>query len=368
MSNIQRIRDKEDAIMAKRSSRAQLYQSIKYVCFIYAASLLAVCSGSAEENTALFAAVDKQLISSAVKVIAGTKDAKQERTGSGLIFDSGGKIVCSRYLIAGAETVSVRFFDDNKLVSAKVIGSDPISDIALLEVKTNKSLTAPAPANSLNLKVGDPVAIVRHRDDESSVLSVGTVSEALGHISVLGPYSKFITVNISMSSNDLGGPVFNNKGKMIGILAIFRKNNKNRPGQASAVRTAYVRSVDEIQNVAEQLEKNGKVSRGMLGVLTEQFTKERAQEMGIEYHKGELVAGVMENSPAAAGGVQRGDIIKSFDSIELNSDNPLSLLASKSRIGKKVKLEIIRNNAPKVLEVEIAEAPQKPLSNLGVRR
>ncbi|HJS32758.1 MAG TPA: Do family serine endopeptidase, partial [Alphaproteobacteria bacterium] len=238
----------------------------------------------------------------------GRPDAPPRRTqslGSGFVIDSTGYVVTNNHVIAEADEIKVILHDDTQL-AAKVIGRDPKTDLAVLKVEPSKPLTAVKFGNSDQTRVGDWVVAIGNPFGLGGTVTAGIVSARARDINA-GPYDDFIQTDASINRGNSGGPMFNLAGEIIGInTAIYSPSG-------GSVGIGFAIPANLAKPVIDQLRVSGKVRRGWLGVQIQSVTDEIAESLGLNKARGALVARVTENSPAAKGKIESGDVILKFD-------------------------------------------------------
>ena len=282
------------------------------------------------------------------------RSRKTQSLGSGVIIDAQkGYIITNAHVIKSAKTIRVTL-NDGKVYEAQLIGSDPASDVAVLQIKAPdlKSLSL---SNSDTLEVGDFVVAIGNPFGLGQTVTSGIVS-ALGRTGLgIEGYEDFIQTDASINPGNSGGPLFNLAGEVVGINAQILSRTGGYMGVSFAI------PIDMAMNVVEQLKTNGKVSRGFLGISFQSVTRELASSFGLDRPRGALVASVVSDSPAAKAGFKEGDIVLSFNGHEINEASQLPPLVGQTKIGEQVKVGVFRQKRIKTLEVTIAELPEEEM-------
>jgi serine protease Do len=275
------------------------------------------------------------------------KERKQRSLGSGVIIDpQKGYILTNNHVIAGADEITVRL-DDGKEYNAEVVGRDPKTDLALIRTKGALDVEAGAPlGDSANAEVGEWVMAIGNPFGLERTVTVGILS-AKGRVIGAGPYDDFLQTDAAINPGNSGGPLFNMKGEVIGI---------NTAIVASGQGIGFAIPINMAKDLLPQLEK-GKVTRGWLGVSIQEVTDEIAKSFKLKDAKGALVAEVMEDTPAQKGGMERGDIIISFDGKEVETPNELQRIVASTPPNKKVKVKVIRNGKTETLTITLGTMP-----------
>ena len=259
---------------------------------------------------------------------------KTSALGSGFIIDKKGIVVTNNHVIQDAEDIIVRVNGD-KEYKAKVIGADPLSDIAVLQLNTNESFVPVKFGDSDKARIGDWVVAIGNPFGLGGTVTSGIISARNRSIG-LTRYEDYIQTDASINSGNSGGPLFDVKGDVIGInTAILGRNGSIGIGFAIPSNSA--------KTVIDQLIEFGETKRGWLGVRIQDVTKEIAQGENLDEPRGALVASVAPNSPSEKAGVKAGDIILEFNGEKIQEMKQLPIIVAKTEVGKKVEVKIWRN-------------------------
>jgi len=276
---------------------------------------------------------------------SGERTPNASGSGSGLIVDSDGHIVTNNHVIGDASEIEVRFSDKTKLI-AHVIGKDPDTDLALLKVTADRPLPSARFGDSSGVKVGQWVLAVGNPFGLDRTVTLGVVS-GIGRENInLSRYENFIQTDASINPGNSGGPLFNLRGEVIGINTAIINFAQ---GIGFAIPSNMARQV------IEQLLAKGKVVRGWLGVGIQPLTAELAKKFGVPEGEGVLVNEVFEKDPAAAAGIQPGDVIVRIDGAVVDSPNKLSRLIGSLTPGAAAKIEVVRDLKYLTVEVPLTE-------------
>ena len=272
---------------------------------------------------------------------------KQDRTlrslGSGFIVSEEGYIITNNHVIEEADEIKVRLSDKEEF-DATIIGRDAKTDIALIKIDPPKDLPFVKLGDSDELKVGEWVMAIGNPFGLSQTVTVGIVSAKWRKIGA-GPYENFIQTDAAINQGNSGGPLFNIKGEVVGVnTAIFSTTGGN-------IGIGFATPINLAKSVVNQLKEQGRVVRGWLGVIVQTVTPELAETFGLEEKKGALVADIDEEGPSAKAGIEKGDIILTFDGKEITQMDELPLIVAQTPVGKKVDLEIMRNGKKITKEV-----------------
>ena len=243
-------------------------------------------------------------------------------------------MITNNHVIANAEDIIVRV--NNKEYEAKVIGSDPYSDIAVLKIETSDVFKTAEFGNSDKARVGDWVVAIGNPFGLGGTVTSGIISARNRDIN-LTRYDDFIQTDASINQGNSGGPLFNMEGDVIGINTAIISPSGTSSGIGFAIPS------NTASNIIDQLIKFGETKRGWLGVRIQQVTKEIAVVQKLKETKGALIAGVSEGSPAEKSGLQPGDIILEFDGKDIETMRSLPKIVANTKVGKTVFIKIWRD-------------------------
>jgi len=278
----------------------------------------------------------------------GDRQREAMSLGSGFIISSDGYVLTNNHVVADADEIIVRLSDRSEL-QAKLIGTDPRTDVALLKVD-GKNLPTVKLGDSEKLKVGEWVLAIGSPFGFDHSVTKGIVS-AKGRTLPNDTYVPFIQTDVAINPGNSGGPLFNMKGEVVGINSQIFTRSGGFMGLSFAI------PIDVAIDVSNQLKKDGKVSRGWLGVVIQEVNKDLAESFGLDKPAGALVAQVLENGPAAKGGLQVGDVILSMNGQPIVMSADLPHLVGGLKDGEKAKLEIIRNGKRQNLDISVGALP-----------
>lgn len=280
----------------------------------------------------------------------------QRSLGSGFILNSQGFIVTNNHVVSSADEIKVVFSDETEL-PAKIIGRDPKTDVALLKVNTKKKLKNVIFGNSAQMKVGQVVIAIGNPFGLSHSVTQGIISAKERSIG-FGPYDNFIQTDASINPGNSGGPLLNLHGEVIGI---------NTAIVATGQGIGFAIPINLAKDILLKLKKDGRVVRGWLGVLIQKVTDEHATAFKLKKKRGALVADVVKGSPAEKAGLKAGDVIVRFDRKLIKDWHELPLVVANTKVGKKVKVQVIRDGKQRVITVKIArlEDSEEDLAKRG---
>ena len=262
------------------------------------------------------------------------QERKSSALGSGFIIDEKGIVVTNNHVIQDAEDIIIRV-NGNKEFKAKVIGSDPLSDIAILQLETKEKFTPVKFGNSDNARIGDWVIAIGNPFGLGGTVTSGIISARNRSIG-LSRYEDYIQTDASINSGNSGGPLFDMNGDVIGI-------NTAILGRSGSIGIGFAIPSNSAKIVIDQLIEFGETKRGWLGVRIQDVTKEIAEVEKLDEPRGALVASVAENSPSDKAGVKAGDIILEFNGEKIKVMKELPMIVARTEVGKKVKVKIWRD-------------------------
>jgi serine protease Do len=270
--------------------------------------------------------------------------------GSGFIISPQGLIVTNNHVVAGATKVKVTL-EDGRSFTAKVLGTDPVTDVALLKVKSATALPYVQFGSSKTMQVGNDVMAVGNPFGLGGTVTTGIISAKARDIGS-GPYDNFLQTDAAINKGNSGGPLFNDAGKVIGMNTAIISPSGGSVGIGFAVPS------DVVQNVVAQLEHGGKVAHGWLGVEIRRVTPDVASALGMPKPEGAMVAAVNAGSPASKAGLKQGDIITAFAGTDIKHLNDLPRVVAMTKPNTQAKLDILR--AGKKMQLTIDVGTMKP--------
>ena len=262
---------------------------------------------------------------------------KASALGSGFIIDAKGIVVTNNHVIKDAEDIIIRVEGDTEYIEykAKVIGADPLSDIAVLKIESNDKFLPVKLGDSDKARIGDWVIAIGNPLGLSGTVTSGIISARNRNIG-LSRYEDYIQTDASINVGNSGGPLFNMEGDVIGI-------NTAILGREGNIGIGFAIPSNSAKKVIDQLIEFGETKRGWLGVRIQQVTKEIADVEKLDEPRGALVASVAENSPSDKAGVKAGDIILEFDGTNIKEMTELPKIVAQTEVGKTVEVKIWRN-------------------------
>jgi serine protease Do len=293
------------------------------------------------------------------------KEHRQRSLGSGFIIDKEGFILTNNHVVEKTDEIKVKLAN-GKEYDADLIGRDPKTDLALIRIKTDKPLSPLPLGDSEALEVGEWVVAIGNPFGLGHTVTAGIVSGKFRQLGA-GAYDNFIQTDASINPGNSGGPLLNTRGEAVGINSAIYSRSGGSIGIGFAI------PVNMAKDLLPQLKK-GEVVRGWLGVMVQKITPELKDKLNLEENRGALVADVTSSGPADKAGIERGDVITSFDGKEVIEMNELPYLVASTPVGRVVKVEVMREGRKKSFEVKIGklkeeqveEEPVKEESDLGM--
>ena len=273
----------------------------------------------------------------------------QHGLGSGVIVTKDGYIMTNNHVVDGAKEVKVTL-QDGREFTAKVVGRDPKSDIAVVKVDAN-DLPTIALADSEKVEVGDVVLAIGNPFGVGQTVTSGIVSAKNRGNMGIEDYEDFIQTDAAINPGNSGGALIDIDGRLIGINTAILSRSGGSQGVGFAIPSNLAR------NVMESLVKNGKVTRGYLGVVIQTITPDLAQEFNLKDDKGALVSDVAPNGPADKAGFKSGDVVTEFNGHPVVDSRRLQLDVASTAPGSKVPVTIVRDGSKKNLDVTVKQLP-----------
>ncbi len=283
------------------------------------------------------------------------REQREHSLGSGVIVNPDGYILTNNHVVDGASDVQVTLSDKRQL-KAKIVGTDPRTDIAVLKIPAT-SLSTVTLGDSAKAKVGDIVLAIGDPFGIGETVTMGIVS-ATGRrdLRLEGPegYEDFIQTDASINPGNSGGALVNTRGELIGInTAIISNGGGGNQGIGFAV------PVNMARTVMEQILKSGRVTRGFLGVSIQEVTPDIAKAFNVPAAEGALVGDVTPDSPGAKAGLQKGDVITTLNGQKVSDYHDLRLRISQTAPGTPIKMDVYRNGQKQQMTATLGEFPEK---------
>jgi Do/DeqQ family serine protease len=273
----------------------------------------------------------------------------QPGLGSGVIIDKRGYVLTNHHVVRGADGVTVRLSSKQEY-RGKIVGVDVKTDLAVIRFEPDGDVAVATLGNSDSLRVGEWAIAIGNPFGLDQTVTVGVVS-ATGRADVgIATYENFIQTDASINPGNSGGPLVNLRGEIIGI---------NTAIVATGQGIGFAIPANMVKRVTGQLIDRGKVTRGWIGIALEPLTTDLAQSLGLRDARGAVVARVYPGGPAAAAGLQKNDVVVSFEGAVVDDYRQLQRLSADAEVGKTVKLEIVRNRERRAVTLRVAEAPDR---------
>jgi serine protease Do len=287
----------------------------------------------------------------------GGQQQKFMALGSGVIIDAAkGYVVTNNHVVDNASSIKVQLSDGRKF-DAKVVGKDPRSDIALIQIQDPKNLTAIKIADSDALRVGDYTVAIGNPFGLGETVTSGIVS-ALGRSGLNAEnYENFIQTDAAINRGNSGGALVNLNGELIGINTAILAPDGGNIGIGFAIPSNMVK------NLTAQMVQYGQVKRGELGIMGTELNSELAKAMKVDAQRGAFVSQVMPNSSAAKAGIKAGDVITSLNGKPISSFAALRAEVGSMPIGSKVTLGLLRDGKPVNVSLELQQSSQNQVDS-----
>src|SRR3990167_7548618 len=278
------------------------------------------------------------------------REQESQSLGSGFIISADGYIMTNAHVVDSANKITVRLTDKREF-SAKVIGSDKRTDVALLKIEA-AGLPKITVGDPNKLKVGEWVVAIGSPFGFDSSVTAGIVS-AKGRSLPQDNFVPFIQTDVAINPGNSGGPLFNMNGEVVGINSQIYTRSGGSMGLSFAI------PIDVATQVTDQLRTSGKVTRGRIGVMIQELTRELAESFGLSKPNGALISNVEKDGPADKAGIEASDVILKFDGKPENSSGDLPRIVAATKPGNKVVIELWRKGETKRVTVEVAEIPEE---------
>ncbi|EKE17380.1 MAG: hypothetical protein ACD_10C00474G0001, partial [uncultured bacterium] len=277
------------------------------------------------------------------------REQESQSLGSGFIISADGYIMTNAHVVDSANKITVRLTDKREF-SAKVIGSDKRTDVALLKIEA-AGLPKINVGDPNKLKVGEWVVAIGSPFGFDSSVTAGIVS-AKGRSLPQDNFVPFIQTDVAINPGNSGGPLFNMNGEVVGINSQIYTRSGGSMGLSFAI------PIDVATQVTDQLRTSGKVTRGRIGVMIQELTRELAESFGLSKPNGALISNVEKNGPADKAGIEASDVILKFDGKPVDSSGDLPRIVAATKPGSKAVVELWRKGEIRRITVEVAEMPE----------
>jgi len=281
------------------------------------------------------------------------REFENKSLGSGFIISGDGFILTNAHVVDGADEVTVRLTDKREF-KARIIGADKRTDVALVKIEAN-NLPAVKLADPSQLKVGEWVVAIGSPFGFDSSVTAGIVS-AKGRSLPQENYVPFIQTDVAINPGNSGGPLFNMRGEVVGINSQIYSRSGGYMGVSFAI------PIDVAMEIQSQLRVSGKVSRGRLGVVIQEVSKELADSLGLSKPMGAVVNAVEKGGPAEKAGLEPGDVILKFDGKTIATSADLPRMVGNTKPGTRAVLQVWRKGALRDINATIGEMPDEKLA------
>lgn len=278
------------------------------------------------------------------------RSRESRAVGSGFIISEDGLVVTNHHVIDGADEIEV-VFQDGKRYPAKIKGSDEKTDVALLEIDSDHPLPYVIFGNSDTAEIGDWVVAIGNPFGLGGTVTSGIVS-ARGRDIRSGPYDDFIQIDAPINRGNSGGPLFNTKGEVVGV------NSAIYSPSGGSVGIGFSIPANIVKRIVDQLESNGTVERGWLGVQIQHVDEDIASSLGLKDAAGALVSSVVPDSPAEKAGFQAGDVILEFNGQKVEKMRDLPRIVADTTTNSQVKAVVWRNETRRTLGVTVGNTDE----------
>ena len=279
------------------------------------------------------------------------EEPQRERAslGSGVIVDKRGYILTNNHVIEQADAIEVHLSDKRKF-TAKVVGADPKTDLAVIKIDAPENLPVAKMGDSAKIRIGEWAIAIGNPFGLDQTVTVGVIS-AIGRSDVgITTYEDFIQTDASINPGNSGGPLLNLSGEVVGI---------NTAIVASGRGIGFAIPINMAKEIKDRLIAQGKVVRAWLGVSIQELTEELATQFAVKPDDGVLVGNVMKDSPAERGGVKSGDIIQEFNGIKISDVHQLQREVARSTVGSQAQVKVMREKRPVTLTIVLGEQPSE---------
>jgi serine protease Do len=285
----------------------------------------------------------------------GRPDAVRQGTGSGFIIQADGIVLTNNHVVANAREITVTLSDGRQL-QAEVRGRDPKTDLAVLAVDAPEPLPVATLGDSDAVSVGDWVIAIGNPFGLENTVTAGIVS-AKGRAIGAGPYDEFIQTDAPINPGNSGGPLLDDHGAVVGInTAIFSQSG-------GSIGIGFAVPINLAKRLVPQMEKDGHVTRGWLGVTLQKLTPPLAETLKVEPGRGALVSAVTPQGPAARAGVAPGDVIVRWDGTTVDEHASLPALVAATPVGRTVEMEALRDGAKQTFSITVDKMAEEPVAD-----
>jgi serine protease Do len=277
------------------------------------------------------------------------REVRRGSLGSGFIIDKDGYIVTNNHIVENASDIKVSLSDSEEF-DAKVIGSDPQTEVALIKIDAQRDLPVAPLGDSDKLRVGEWVVAIGNPFGLGQTVTAG-IASAKGRVIGASAYDDFIQTDASINPGNSGGPLFNLHSEVVGINTAIVPTGQG---------IGFAIPINLAKEVLTPLREKGRVTRGFLGVQVQQVAPELARSFGLERPRGALVANVQPDSPGERAGLQKGDVIVEFNGRKITDMHELPRLVANTPPGSKAGMRLIRQGRERTVQVNVGDMPEEP--------
>jgi serine protease Do len=286
----------------------------------------------------------------------------QRGSGSGFVIRKDGVVLTNNHVVENAKEITVTLSDGREF-QAKVMGRDPKTDLAVVKIDAAKALPTARLGDSDALRVGEWVVAIGNPFGLSNTVTAGIVS-AKGRAIGAGPYDDFIQTDAPINPGNSGGPLLNERGEVVGVNSVIFSQTGGNVGIGFAI------PVNLVKKLVPELEESGHVTRAWLGVTIQKLTPDLAKSLGVEPARGALVSEVAAGGPAAASGIEPGDVITRYDEKAVDEHAALPMMVASTAVGKTIPVEVVRDGKTSTFSVTVTrqageEEPDKTEEHKG---
>jgi serine protease Do len=285
-------------------------------------------------------------------------ERRQRSLGSGVIISKDGYTLTNHHVVKNAEEIKVALTESDRELSAKLVGSDPKTDLAVLKIQHDEPLPVATLGDSSKIKVGDIAFAIGNPFGVGQTVTKGIVSAKSRGIGMLD-YEKFIQTDASINPGNSGGALIDAEGRVIGINTVIMSRSGGSQGVGFSIPINLARSI------ATSIVEEGSVSRGFLGVNIQEITPQLKKIFNLERDDGVLISGVMDDLPADKAGLKRGDVIVSFDGNPVKDVRDLQFAVAQTSPGTNVSVGIIRDGEKQTVQLTLTERPSDDTLSQG---
>ncbi len=286
----------------------------------------------------------------------GPRDFESQSLGSGFIISPDGYVLTNSHVVDSADEITVKL-NDKREFKARVIGADRRTDVALIKIEAS-GLQAVTLGDPSSLRVGEWVLAIGSPFGFENTVTAGIVS-AKGRSLPQENFVPFLQTDVAINPGNSGGPLFNLKGEVVGINSQIYSRTGGFMGLSFAI------PIDVAMDVQNQLRTNGRVSRGRIGVVIQEVTRELSDSFGLDRPRGALVNAVEKGGPAEAAGVETGDIILKFNGKDVESSMDLPRIVAATRPGTRAGIQVWRKGSPREVTVSVGEIPDDRVAGVA---